>query len=165
VAQSVVLNLCEPFRVLCTKLDILLSGHTFAHNACRFHSLFRFLGDELPKSLLTETEKQQIITSVSKRQNIAVDDCHFLATVLHPLYGSKYLEPEEFGKAIAAMESMGQRLSISIPALHREFSEYQRRQGRYSIESLMKPIRNMSCAAWWLTYHGDTLLHKVRINL
>jgi arylamine N-acetyltransferase len=93
---------------------------------------------------------------VSKRQKIAVDDCHFLATALHPLYGSRFLEPEELGKAVSAMESIGKRLNLPLDILHKEFSEFQRRSGRYAIDALMRPISCMSAAAWWMTYHPDT---------
>jgi hypothetical protein len=54
----------------------------------------------LPKSILNREEQEKFVERLSKREEVAVDDCHFLATILHPYYGRKYFSPE----ALSAME-------------------------------------------------------------
>ena len=86
-----------------------------------------------------------------------MDDCHCLATALHPRYGATYLNSSQTARAMAAMEVMAERMNLTIGDLFHDYGMFTVRGGEFRRAA----IDHMSASVWWIAFHGNSPLSKV----
>jgi hypothetical protein len=105
--------------------------------------------------------KELIKTCIEKRVDVCTDDCHCLATALHPRYGVTYLSRNQIEQAMTAMESLADRMQLNKGDLYYDYGLFTVRGGHFRMERAEAAIDYMSAALWWAVFHGQSPLSKV----
>jgi hypothetical protein len=123
-------------------------------------SRFQKLRDHLIS--IGSDDADKLLHCIQKREEVCVDDCHCLATLLHPSYGQKYLTSEHMERGMDAMERLATRLQLPLNDVYLDYGLFQSRGGRFHFERTTAVINYMPAAVWWNAFHATSPLCKVR---
>ncbi|XP_052752391.1 uncharacterized protein LOC128201007 [Galleria mellonella] len=121
----------------------------------------RFALNEI--STLSEESKQQILTSVSSRCNMAMRPIHFAAYILDPRTLGVELTQEEELKGMEFIYNLSQHLSLSN--VMADLACYKAKENFWARGFVWSSLDSIEPLIWWKGICGSTELSKVAIRI
>lgn len=114
-----------------------------------------------PFSLITEEESHQILKRFKSLSLSMVQDIHYAANLLNPVYKGEHLSPIEVSQGQDLITKLSIKFGISEKDVMIELAEYNAGSGVWSVNFVKKSVTIMPPSTWWRGFFKNSNLTKI----